>query len=416
VPTAAAILEAEMLVNVEDFRDAARRRLPRIAFDAIDGGSADEATLRRNRSAFEEILLRPGVMADVRERDISTSVLGQRISMPLLVGPAGFARMGHREGELAAARAAADAETIYALSTVSSYELEDVARASKGPKWFQLYPPGDRDACASLLQRAHDAGYEALAVTVDTAVEGLRERDRRHRLAVPLRMTPRLMMQGATRPRWAFDYLRGGAGRGAQGIGAAFLQERGTRPEPRSLRDAGRAIAATARSITEEEIRFIRDTWKRPLLIKGVMRAEECKRLIALGADGIVVSNHGGRQLDGVLATIEALPEIVGAVEGKLEVFVDGGFRRGTDVVKALALGARACLVGRPYLYGLAVGGQAGVRHVLEIFRTEIDQTMALLGCATVADLDESAIQLLGGFAGRPRARAGTRHAPNGQP
>jgi len=394
-----------MLVNVEDFRRAARRRLPRIAFDAIDGGAGDEAALRRNRSAFAEILLRPSVMADVRERDISTTVLGRRISMPLLVGPAGFARMGHRDGELAAARAAADAETIYALSTVSSYELEDVARASNGPKWFQLYPPGERGACESLLARAHDAGYEALAVTVDTAVEGLRERDRRHRLAVPLRMTPRLIMQGATRPRWALDYLRGGAGRGAQGIGAAFLQERGPRPEPRSLRDTGRAIAATARSITEEVIRFIRDAWNGPLLIKGVMRAEECKRLVALGADGIVVSNHGGRQLDGVLATIEALPEIVHAVDGQAEVFVDGGVRRGTDVVKALALGARACLIGRPYLYGLAVGGQAGVRHVLEILRTEIDQTMALLGCATVAAVDESAIQLLPGFAGRRGAR-----------
>jgi len=405
-----------MLVNVDDFRLAARRRLPRTAFDAIDGGSGDETALRRNRSAFGEILLRPSVMADVRERDISTTVLGQRISMPLLIGPAGYARMGHREGELAAARAAADAETIYALSTVSSYELEDVARASNGPKWFQLYPPGDRGACESLLARAHDAGYEALAVTVDTAVEGLRERDRRHRLAVPLRMTPRLMMQGATRPRWALDYLRGGAGRGAQGIGAAFLQERGPRPEPRSLRDAGRAIAATARSITEEEIRFIRDTWKGPLLIKGVMRAEECKRLIAVGADGIVVSNHGGRQLDGVLATIEALPEVVDAVAGQAEVFVDGGFRRGTDVVKALALGARACLIGRPYLYGLAVGGQAGVRHVLEIFRTEIDQTMALLGCATVTALDASAIQLLPGFAGQASARGETRQGTSAQP
>jgi isopentenyl diphosphate isomerase/L-lactate dehydrogenase-like FMN-dependent dehydrogenase len=404
-----------MLVNVEDFRRAARRKLPRIAFDAIDGGAGDETALRRNRAAFAEILLRPSVMADVRERDISTTVLGRRISMPLLVGPAGFARMGHRDGELAAARAAADAETIYALSTVSSYELEDVARASNGPKWFQLYPPGERGACESLLARAHDAGYEALAVTVDTAVEGLRERDRRHGLAVPLRMTPRLMMQGATRPRWALDYLRGGAGRGAQGIGAAFLQERGPRPEPRSLRDTGRAIAATARSITEDEIRFIRDAWKGPLLIKGVMRAEECKRLVALGADGIVVSNHGGRQLDGVLATIEALPEIVHAVNGQAEVFVDGGVRRGTDVVKALALGARACLIGRPYLYGLAVGGQAGVRHVLEILRTEIDQTMALLGCATVAAVDESAIQLLPGFAGRRHARAEEEQATGPQ-
>jgi isopentenyl diphosphate isomerase/L-lactate dehydrogenase-like FMN-dependent dehydrogenase len=390
-----------VLVNVEDFRDAARRRLPRIAFDAIDGGAGEEATLRRNRSAFEQVLLRPRVMADVSRRDISTTALGQPISMPLIVGPAGFARMGHAEGELAAARAANDAGTIFGLSTVSSYELEDVAHAADGPKWFQLYPPGDRQECERLLHRAHEAGYQALAVTVDTAVEGLRERDRRHGLAVPVRMTPRLVLQAATRPRWALDYLRGGAGRGAQGIDAAFLRERGPRPGPRSLGAMGRAIAATARSITEEEIRFIRSAWDRPLLVKGVMRAEECRRLLDLGVDGIVVSNHGGRQLDGVLAAIEALPEVVQAVGGEAEVFVDGGFRRGTDLVKALALGARACLIGRPFLFGLAVAGQAGVRQVLEILRAEIDQTMALLGCATVADIDRSAIQLLPGFAGR---------------
>jgi isopentenyl diphosphate isomerase/L-lactate dehydrogenase-like FMN-dependent dehydrogenase len=405
-----------MLLNTEDFRRAARRRLPRTAFDALDGGAGEEATLRRNRSAFAEIALRPRVMGDVRERDISTTVLGQRVSMPLLLGPAGFARMGHRDGELAVARAAADANTIFALSTVSSYELEDVARASNGPKWFQLYPPGDRTVCEGVLQRARDAGYRALAVTVDTAVEGLRERDRRHRLAVPLRMTPLLLAQGAMRPRWGLDYLRGGAGRGPQGMGAAFLRERGPRPSPRSLGDVGRAIAATARSITEEEIRFIREAWDGPLLIKGVMRSEECRRLLALGVDGIVVSNHGGRQLDGVLATIEALPEIVEAVAGEAEVFVDGGIRRGTDVVKALALGARACLIGRPYLYGLAVAGAAGVRHVLEILRSEIDQTMALLGCASIAELDASAIQLLPGFAGRVGpSRSVGRVSPSGE-
>jgi isopentenyl diphosphate isomerase/L-lactate dehydrogenase-like FMN-dependent dehydrogenase len=389
-----------MLVNVEDFRAAARRRLPRIAFDAIDGGAGDELALERNRSAFRQILLRPRVMADVTKRDISTTALGEKISLPVIVGPAGFARMCHREGELAAARAAADAETIYGLSTVSSYGLEAVAAAADGPKWFQLYPPGERSACEAILARAHEAGYTALAITVDTAVEGLRERDKRHRLAVPMRMTPRLMLHGATRPAWALDFLRGGVGRGPQGIDADFLTERGARPTPLSLGEVGRAIAATARSITEAEIAFIRETWKGPLLVKGVMRAEECRRLVALGVEGIVVSNHGGRQLDGVLATIEALPEVVDAVAGDAEVFLDGGIRRGTDVVKALALGARACLIGRPYLYGLAAAGQAGVRHVLEILRTEIDQTMALLGCATVADVDRSGVQLLPGYAG----------------
>jgi isopentenyl diphosphate isomerase/L-lactate dehydrogenase-like FMN-dependent dehydrogenase len=396
-----------MIVNSDDFRAAARRRLPRIAFDAIDGGAGDEVTLRRNRSAFDEIALRPRVLADVRERSIATTVLGSPVSMPLLVGPAGFARMGHRDGEIAVARAAADAGTVYALSTVASYPLADVARASDGAKWFQLYPPGDPGECRELLGRVRDSGYGAVMVTVDTAVEGLRERDRRHHLALPMRITPRLVAQGATRPRWALDYLRGGVGRGRQGMDAAFLVERGPRPAPRSLKDMGRAIAATARSITEDELRFIREAWDGPLLVKGVMRADECRRLIDLGVDGIVVSNHGARQLDGVLAAIEALPEVVDAVAGDAEVFVDGGFRRGTDVVKALALGARAVLAGRPWLFALATGGQAGVRQWLEIMRIEIDQTMALLGCASIEDIDAGAIHLRPGFAGRrPQALA----------
>jgi isopentenyl diphosphate isomerase/L-lactate dehydrogenase-like FMN-dependent dehydrogenase len=391
-----------MLVNVNDVQVAARRKLPRMVFDAMDGGSGDELTLRRNRTAFEQILLRTRVMGDVRKRDISTTVLGQKVSMPLLLCPAGFARMCHRDGELAVARAASEADTVYALSTVSSFELEDVARAAPGPKWFQLYPPGDRTECTRLIGRVRAAGYQTLLVTVDTAVEGLRERDSRHRLSVPVRLTPRLIAHGATRPAWAFDYLRGGVGRGRQGMDAAFLRERQVRPAPRSLGQMGRAIEATARSITEAEIRFIREQWQGPLLIKGVMRSEECKRLVDLGVDGIVVSNHGARQLDSTPATIESLPEVVKAVDGAVEVFVDGGFRRGVDVVKALALGARAAMIGRPYLYGLAVDGEAGVGHVLEMLRTEIDQTMALLGCPTIAELNPSVVRLLPGFAGRP--------------
>ena len=391
----------QSLLNLEDVRRAARRRLPRTAFEVIDGGAGNETTVHRNREAFRDIGLRPRALADTTTRDISTTLFGQTISMPLLLDPCGFARIAHGDGELAAARAAADAGTIFALSTATSYPLEGVARAGDGPKWFQLYAPADRSECTALLQRAQNAGYEALAVTIDTAVGGLRERDKRNKLEVPLRMTPRLFLEGARRPRWAIDFIRGNVGRGGMGIvGPRGFQGGRLRPF-RSLKDAGRAIAASARPVTSEDIAFIREQWSGPLLVKGVQRGDECGLLIDLGVDGIIVSNHGGRQLDTGRATIEILPEVVRAVAGRAVVLVDGGFRRGVDVAKALALGANAVLVGRPYLYGLAVGGEAGVRHVLELMRFEIDQTMALLGCETLAQLDSSYVDLRPGFAGR---------------
>jgi isopentenyl diphosphate isomerase/L-lactate dehydrogenase-like FMN-dependent dehydrogenase len=373
-----------ILENVQAYERAARRALPRSVFDVVAGGAGDETTLRRNRAAFESLALRPRALADVSERDLTTTVFGEELSMPLMLDPCGFARMAHREAELAVARAAAAAETIYVLSTVTSMPLEEVAASADGPKWFQLYPPADRGACAELIGRVRAAGFKALCVTIDGAVAGLRERDKRNRLSVPLKLSPRLALEGVRRPRWALDFVLGGAGRGSQGFG--------TLPRPQSMHEAGRAIAATARSILPEEIEFIRDQWDGPLLIKGVQRGDECAAIAELGANGVVVSNHGGRQLDTGLAAIEILPEVVEAGAGRLEVLVDGGFRRGTDIVKALALGARAVLVGRPYLYGLAVGGEAGVRDVLELLRFEIDQTIALLGCSRVDQLDASMI------------------------
>jgi isopentenyl diphosphate isomerase/L-lactate dehydrogenase-like FMN-dependent dehydrogenase len=380
-----------MLLNVDDYRRAAQRRLPRSIFDVIEGGAGDELTLRRNREAFERIALRPRALADVATRDLTTTVLGQTISMPVMLDPCGYARMAHRDAEFAVARAAEAAGTIYAVSTISSFPLEAIAEASSGPKWFQLYPPADREGCGALIERARAAGYVALCVTIDGATSGLRERDRRNRLSVPFKITPRRVVEAATHPGWLLDFLRGGVGRGDQGFG--------TLPRPKSTKEASVAIAATARAITSGELSWIRETWPGRLVIKGVQRAEECELLIELGVDGIVVSNHGGRQLDGVLATIEMLPEIVAAVDHRIEVFVDGGFRRGTDVVKALALGARAVLVGRPYLFGLATAGERGVQNVLDILRFEVDQTMTLLGCATTADIDRTAICLRSGFA-----------------
>lgn len=374
-----------MLCNLLDYERRARKRLPRAVFDVIAGGAGDEITLRRNRQAFADLALRPRALADVSTRDLSSTVLGTPVSMPVLLDPCGYARMAHREAELAVARAAAEAGTIYALSTISSAPLEQVAAASDAPKWFQLYPPADRDACKALIARAQAAGFYALCVTIDGAMAGLRERDRRNRLVVPLRLTPRLLLEGASRPAWALDFLQGGVGRGDQGFGGMA--------RPQSLRDAGRAIAATARAITEEEMGFIRDQWDGPLIVKGIQRGDECEALIEMGVDAVVVSNHGGRQLDGVRATIEILPEVVDAVNGRMEVFLDGGVRRGTDVFKALALGARGVLIGRPYLFGLAIAGQEGVSGVLEMLRAELDQTLALIGCRSVSNIEASLLQ-----------------------
>jgi isopentenyl diphosphate isomerase/L-lactate dehydrogenase-like FMN-dependent dehydrogenase len=387
-----------MLVSLDDYARAARRRLPRTIYDVIAGGAGDEITLAANRAAFARIGLRPRALADVSSRRLATTVLGQPISMPVMLDPTGYARMAHRDAELAVARAAADAATLYAVSTITSYSLEAIAEASAGPNWFQLYPPADRGACRALIARAEAAGYAALCVTIDGATQGLRERDLKNRLTVPFRITPRRVLEGAVKPRWTASFLLGGVGRGGQGFGTHS-------PRPLSVRDAGAAIAATARAVTAataravtaDEIAFIRDVWPRPLVVKGVQRADECDLLCELGVDGLVVSNHGGRQLDGVPASIDILPEVVEAMAGRGEVYLDSGVRRGTDVIKALALGARAVLIGRPYLYGLAVAGQAGVRHVLEILRAEIDQTMVLLGCNDVGALDHSWVS-----AGRP--------------
>lgn len=255
--------------------------------------------------------------------------------------------MVHREAEIATARAAGAAGTAFALATATSYPLEDVASVACGPRWFQLYVPPTRAEAEALVSRAAAADYSALVVTVDTSMHGLRERDIRNRLIVPLRplrLRPGLITAGIVRPRWSLDFLRGGVG---HGIGPM-------RRLPLSIKDAGRAIARPGYVLTLDEMRWIRDLWPGKLVVKGVLRGEDCPTLLDLGVDGIIVSNHGGRQLDTTPASVEALPEIVEAVDGRAEVMVDGGIRRGTDVVKALALGARAVLIGRPYLYGLA--------------------------------------------------------------
>jgi isopentenyl diphosphate isomerase/L-lactate dehydrogenase-like FMN-dependent dehydrogenase len=319
------------------------------------------------------------VLVDNPERDLSTTVLGDPVSLPVMLAPVGFQRMLHREAELASARAAAAQGTIFACNTISTFSLEDVAAATTAPKWFQLYLPADRRHAEELVSRVERAGYGVICLTVDIPVPGLRERDRRHRVSQPLKLHPRMVMAAARRPRWSFDFLRGGVGRRPASL-------------PMSIDAAGRAVASTARPVTPDDLAWLRRRWPGRLVVKGVLRGDDCGHLLDQGVDGIVVSNHGGRQLDSARATIDALPEVVDAVGNRVEVFIDGGFRRGTDVAKALALGARAVLIGKAFLYGLAVDGQLGVERILEIFRSELDTALGLLGCRSLDDLDESFI------------------------
>jgi isopentenyl diphosphate isomerase/L-lactate dehydrogenase-like FMN-dependent dehydrogenase len=373
-------------INVADYCSSAQRRLPRFIWDTIEGGAGDEITLRRNRTAFSDYVLRPRPLVDVSRRDLTTTVLGTRISLPVILAPVGAGRLVHHDAERIAARAAANSGTIYCLSSVARAP-EELDGAANGPMWFQLYIRPVREHTERLVRRALALNYKVLCVTVDGPVSGIRERDARNDMKPPVSPRARFLLQGAAHPAWAANFVNARrllAPRGANG------------PAQTSLRDVEDEITSTWHPITWDDLAWLRDLWPGPLIVKGIMRAEECARLIDLGVDGIVVSNHGGRQLDGVSATIEALPEVAAAARGKLEVYLDGGIRRGSDVVKALALGARAVLIGRPYIYGLAVRGQRGVEDVLGILRHETDNAMALLGCSSIADIDSSLVKRIG--------------------
>jgi isopentenyl diphosphate isomerase/L-lactate dehydrogenase-like FMN-dependent dehydrogenase len=374
----------ERALNIDEIRSRARRRLPKAIFDAIEGGAGDESTVRANRAAFERIWFRPRALADVGQRDLSTTVFGERISMPLMLAPCGMARMASSGAELAAMRAATRARTTFIVSAASSYTAEELAAAGSGQLWYQLYLPPDRAETEALLDRVAQAGYSVLCVTIDSPITPKRERDYRNGLAIPMRLTPKLLAIGLSKPAWTKDFLLGKVGRG-QGFG--FYR----------TRTAYQKVATTVAGfhpVTAEDVRWLRERWHGKLVIKGVQRGDECPEMVELGVDGIVVSNHGGRNLDYALGSVDVLPEVVAAVDGRAEVFVDGGFRRGADVVKAVALGAQACLVGRPYMFGLAAGAEAGVTQVLEIFRSEIDSTLALLGCRSFAEIDDSMIHI----------------------
>ncbi|MCI0434977.1 MAG: alpha-hydroxy-acid oxidizing protein [Gemmatimonadetes bacterium] len=368
-------------VNLYDFEAAALAQLPRPTRDYCCGGANDEITLERNRAAYEALPLHYRVLRDVSERDLSTSVLGIPVSMPILIAPTACHELAHPDGELATARAASAAGTLMTLSTLSNFAMEEVSREARGPLWFQLYVYRDRGVTCELIRRAEAAGCRAIVLTVDAPVGGLRERDVRNEFRLPEGIVMRnLLPAGGT-----FAGLDTAAGSVAAYINAMF--------DP---------------SLSWRDLDWLAAQTSLPVVVKGIVRADDAVRALEHGARSIVVSNHGGRQLDTSPATIEVLEAITTAIDGRIEVLIDGGVRRGTDVLKALALGARAVLIGRPILWGLAVGGEQGVLQVLDILRRELDVAMALCGCCSVDDVDIDLIH--------PPNRATARPATRWQP
>lgn len=375
-------------LTISDLRELARRRLPRMVFDYIDGGADAEITLRENCRAFEQVLFRPRCAVATSACALQTTVLGLTLDLPFLLAPVGSSRLFYPPGEPLAARAAGNAGTAYIQSTLSGSRLEDVKAASRGPCFYQVYLVGGRDVASAAIERARAAGFSALVVTIDTPVAGLRERDVRNgakelisgSLLARLPYLPQIL----ARPRWLAQFLADG---GLMHFPNIVLAD-----GPMGYADVGAALEQSM--VCWDDLRWIRELWKGPLVIKGVHTGEDARRAADEGADAVVVSNHGGRQLDGVAATLRVLPEVVDAVRGRVEVLLDGGIRRGSDIVKALCLGARAVLIGRAYAYGLGAGGEAGVARAIEILRADVIRTLKLLGCASVADLDESYVEI----------------------
>ncbi len=375
--------------SVSDYREIARRKLPRLMFDYVDGGAFEEATLAANRSDLQKISLKQKVMRDVSTLDTSVSLFGQTQSLPIILAPVGFAGMMARRAEVQAARAAEKAGVPFTLSTVGICPIEEVRRATRQPFWFQLYMMRDRGVVREIISRAQDAGCGALVFTVDLPVLGTRYRDIRNGMGVQLPLVSRLRMAAnfLSRPGWLVDVaLRGrpltfgnlaGVVKDAHSLGA-LLQWTTTALDP---------------SVTWKDLEWVRSVWKGPLILKGVLDEEDAREAVATGADGIVVSNHGGRQLDAARSTISVLPRIADAVGDRTTVLMDGGIRSGQDVTRAVALGARACLVGRAWVYGVAAQGEAGVTAVLETMKRELRTSMALVGASRVEAIGRSVVE-----------------------
>ncbi|MDH3755447.1 MAG: alpha-hydroxy-acid oxidizing protein [Acidimicrobiia bacterium] len=367
--------------TVGDLRKIARRRLPRGVFDYIDGAAEDELTSRRNEAGFADLEFRPRVLRDVGQVDASTTVLGTSMPFPLVLAPTGFTRIADPQGELAVARAAERAGLPYTLSTLSTRSIEEVAAVSGGRKWFQVYVWRDRGLVAEMIARAAAADYEALMITVDTAVLGRRERDVRRGFSLPPKIGPGTVLDGAVHPRWTWDFVR------AEPIAFANVvgKDVGDGSDPVSLAEYINSQFDPA--LSWSDIAWFRSVWDGPIVLKGIQTVADARLAVDAGVDAIALSNHGGRQLDGAPPPIELVAPVADAVGGDVEIYCDGGVRRGSDIVKAVALGATACMAGRAYLYALAAAGERGVDHVLADLGAGVERTMALAGCASIADL-----------------------------
>src|SRR3954454_5453108 len=382
-------VQSPRVLNIEDLRRKAKRRLPRVVFDYIDGGAEDESTLRGNCRAFEALTLRPRCAVATPACGLRRTVLGTSVSMLLLLAPVGSCRLMFPRGEEAAARAAGEAGIIRTLSTLSGGRLEDVASASGGTTWYQLYLVGGRDCALAGIDRAHKARFSALVVTIDTPVAGFRERDLRNGakelLSGNLRQMLPFVNQVLVRPRWLAAFFADG---GLMKFENVVIPGSG----PMLYADVTAALEQSV--VTWDDLKWIRRAWNAPIVIKGIQTAEDARRAVDMGADALVVSNHGGRQLNDVAPTLRVLPEVVTAVGDRIEVLLDGGIRRGSDIVKALCLGARAVMAGRAYAYGLGAAGGAGVSRAIEILRADLVRTLKLLGCASVAELDATYVDI----------------------
>ena len=367
--------------NTGDFRELARRRMPGPIFHYIDGGSDDEVTCRRNTEAFERCDLVPNVLAGVEHIDMSTTVLGQRLEMPFFLSPTALQRLFHHDGERAVTRSAEKFGTLCGISSLGTVSIEEIGATIRSPKLFQLYVHKDKGLTRSMIERCKAAGFDALALTVDTIVGGNRERDLRTGFTSPMRLNWRSLLDFATHPRWAFNYL---------------THERFELSQLKDYVQEGTKVAVSVaeyfntmldQSMDWQAAAEVRKDWGGPFALKGVMSVADARRAVDIGATAIMVSNHGGRQLDGSRAPFDQLAEIVDAVGDRIEVICDGGIRRGSHVLKALSVGARACSGGRAYLYALAAAGQPGVERALTLLRQEIERDMKLMGCRSLAEL-----------------------------
>lgn len=374
-------------VCVDDLRRIAKRRLPRGVFDYIDGAAEDERSLADNAAAFGRLEFQPNVLRDVSDIDVSTQLLGRHISMPLVIAPTGYTRLTHSEGELSVARAAERAGIPYSLSTMSTRSIEEVAAVSDGPKWFQVYTWKDRGLVRELVERAATAGYEALWLTVDTAVLGRRERDARRGFTVPPQIGPRTILDGIVHPAWTLDFIT------HEPITFANVAHL---PQHASSGDMGRGAYVMQnfdQRLSWADVEWLQSVWSGPLVLKGIQTVDDAMRAVELGVQGIGLSNHGGRQLDDAPAPIELVEPVAQELQGRAQIICDGGVRRGSDVVKAIALGADACSIGRPYLYGMGAAGERGVDFVLDFFRDGLARTMALTGRTSIHDIDRSLVR-----------------------